>query len=81
MGQGLGALGNTTWGNQQNVAQLWGAAGQTVQNAAQNAANAKQQTGMNWWGGMGNAYNPSTQLILGAAGQQGTQTTNRIPGT
>jgi hypothetical protein len=51
-----------------------------VQNIAQQAANAKQQTGMNWWGGMGNAYQGPTNLIMGAAGQQGTQTTNRLPG-
>ena len=81
MGQGLGGLGVSTWGAQQNIPQLWGAAGQTVQNIAQQAANAKQQTGMNWWGGMGNAYQGPTNLIMGAAGQQGTQTTNRIPGT
>ena len=81
MGQGLGGLGVSTWGAQQNIPQLWGAAGQTVQNIAQQAANAKQQTGMNWWGGMGNAYQGPTNLLMGAAGQQGTQTTNRIPGT
>ena len=81
MGQGLGGLGVSTWGAQQNIPQLWGAAGQTVQNIAQQAANAKQQTGANWYNAMGNAYNPSTQLILGAAGQQGTQTTNRLPGS
>jgi hypothetical protein len=80
MGQGLGGLGVSTWGAQQNIPQLWGAAGQTVQNIAQQAANAKQQTGMNWWGGMGNAYQGPTNLIMGAAGQQGTQTTNRLPG-
>ena len=80
MGQGLGALGTTTWGQQQNIPQLWGAAGQTVQNIAQQAANAKQQTGINWWGGMGNAYQGPTNLIMGAAGQQGTQTTNKLPG-
>lgn len=80
MGQGLGGLGVSTWGAQQNIPQMWGQAGQTVQNIAQQAANAKQQTGMNWWGGMGNAYQGPTNLIMGAAGQQGTQTTNRLPG-
>jgi len=79
MGQGLGGLGVSTWGAQQNIPQLWGAAGQTVQNIAQQAANAKQQTGMNWWGGMGNAYQGPTNLIMGAAGQQGTKTTSQIP--
>ena len=81
MGQGLGGLGISTWNAQQNIPQLWGAAGQTVQNIAQQAANAKQQTGINWWGGMANTYQPVTNLTLGAAGQQGTQTTNRLPGT
>jgi len=80
MGQGIGALGTSMWNQQQNIPQMWGAAGQTVQNLAQQAATGAQQTAQNWWGGMGNAYNPSTQLILGAAGQQGTKTTSQIPG-
>jgi len=81
IGQGLGALGNTTWGNQQNIVQLTGAAGQTLQGTAQQAATGAQQTGMNWYNAMGNAYQPTTNLILGAAGQQGTKQVSQTPGT
>ena len=81
MGQGLGSLGTTTWNLQQNLPQLWGAAGQTVQGIAQQAATGAQQTAQNYWGGMANTYQPTTSLILGAAGQQGTKQVNQTPGT
>jgi len=81
MGQGIGGLGVSTWNQQQNLPQLWGAAGQTVQGIAQQAATGAQQTAQNWWGGMANAYQPTTNLILGAAGQQGTKQVSQTPGT
>lgn len=80
MGQGIGSLGLNTWGQQQNVSQLWGAAGQTAQGIAQSALDASRLNAGQIYGGMQNSYQAPVTLVLSAAGQQGTQTTNRIPG-
>ena len=74
MGQGIGALGTSMWGQQQNLPQLWGAAGQTVQNLAQQNATGIQQTAQNWLGGMANAYTPVVNMLNNAPG--GTKVSN-----
>ncbi len=79
MGQGIGALGSQMWSQQQNIPQLWGAAGQTVQGIAQQAANARQQTAQNWYGGMGQAYQPVANLLGSTPGSSTSGTTSRIP--
>lgn len=80
MGQGLGSLGISTWGQQQNLPQLWGAAGQTTQNIAQQAATGAQQTAQNWLGGMANAYQAPVNLLTGTPGATGTKNISQLPG-
>ena len=80
MGQGIGALGAQMWGQQQNIPQMWGAAGQTVQNIAQQNANAAQQTAQNWMGGMNQAYQPVVGMLTGTPGTTQQGNVNRIPG-
>ena len=80
MGQGIGALGSQMWSQQQNIPQLWGAAGQTVQGIAQQSANAAQQTAQNWYGGMGQAYQPVANLLGSTPGSSTSGTQSRIPG-
>lgn len=79
MGQGIGALGTSMWGQQQNIPQLWGAAGQTVQNIAQQAATGAQQTAQNWWGGMNNAYAPVTNMLSQTPGTTAQQNVAQTP--
>lgn len=79
MGQGIGALGAQMWGQQQNIPQLWGAAGQTVQSIAQQNANAQQQTAQNWLGGMNQAYQPVVNLLGSTPGSSGQANINRVP--
>jgi hypothetical protein len=80
MGQGIGALGSQMWSQQQNIPQMWGAAGQTVQGIAQQNANAIQQTAQNWYGGMGQAYQPVANLLGSTPGSSTAGAINRIPG-
>lgn len=80
IGQGLGSLGVSTWNQQQNLPQLWGAAGQTVQGIAQQAATGAQQTAQNWLGGMANAYQAPVNLLTGTPGATGTKNISQLPG-
>lgn len=77
---GLGSLGAQQWGLQQQIPQLWGAAGQTAQGIAQQAATGAQQTAQNWWGGIANANQPVANLLSGTPGTAGTQAISRMPG-
>ena len=79
LGQGIGSLGNQTWNLQQNIPQMWGQAGQTVQNLAQQQATGAQQTGLNWMNFMNQAYAPSTNLVMGTSGGVTQQNVNQAP--
>ena len=59
VGQGMGAYN-------QNLLQNWGAAGNTLQNLAQNYYNQRQQSAQNLWGGVNTATQPATGTLLGS---------------
>ena len=80
LGQGLGSLGVSTWGAQQNIPQLWGAAAQNVQGLGQQSATAAQQTAQNILGATAAGWAPTTNLVSGAAGQVTTANKSTIPG-
>lgn len=79
LGQGLGSLGTTTWGAQQNIPQLWGAAGQTVQNIAQSAADKAAQNAANIWGGATASQTPVFNAVSGQQATVGQQNVNTLP--
>lgn len=58
-GQGIGNYN-------QNLMQNWGAAGNTLQNLAQNYYNTRQQSAQNLWGGVGSATQQATGTLLGS---------------
>ena len=59
VGQGIGAYN-------QNLLQNWGAAGNTLQNLAQNYYDKRQQSAQNIWGGVNTATQPATGTLLGS---------------
>jgi len=64
--QGLGGMGNSIANYNQNLLQNWGAAGNTLQNLAQNYYNQRQQSAQNIWGGVNTATQPATGTLLGS---------------
>ena len=64
--QGLGAMGSDVAGYNQNLMQNWGAAGNTLQNLAQNYYSNRQQSAQNLWGGVNSATQQATGTLLGS---------------
>ena len=78
--QGLAGTGTAkqAYGTQQ--AQNWGAAGQTLQNLAQQYFNTNQQSAQNIWGGVGTAAAPGIAAVSGQPwGGVSTSTTTSSP--
>ena len=65
-GQGLLGVGQGIGAYNQNLLQNWGAAGNTLQNLAQNYYNQRQQSAQNLWGGVNTATQPATGTLLGS---------------
>ena len=65
-GQGLFGVGQGIGAYNQNLMQNWGAAGNTLQNLAQNYYNQRQQSAQNIWGGVNTATQPATGTLLGS---------------
>lgn len=65
-GQGLLGVGQGIGAYNQNLMQNWGAAGNTLQNLAQNYYNQRQQSAQNLWGGVNTTTQPATGTLLGS---------------
>lgn len=80
LGQGLGSLGISSWGAQQNLLPAWNTAATNVNALGQGAVNAAQDTAKNILGANAAGWGPVSNLVTSAAGQvqQGTKST--LPG-
>ena len=78
--QGLAGTGGAKQAYGTQAAQNWGAAGQTLQNLAQQYATTQQQSAQNIWGGVGTAASPGIAAVSGQPwGGVSTGTTASAP--
>lgn len=70
MGQGLGALGTQIGNYGQNIANMWGQAGGTLQGLGQNWYNQQTQNAGNLWGGPSSLANQGMGILGSMGGGQ-----------